>query len=299
MQKKLELVSCHVIPQIDEGIRLYNYLIGIFVELPSGKSVKKAIKNGHIFVDGETASSGLWVKEGMNIALYHPAEATLKPYSTDLDIVYEDNWLAVVNKPAGLTTSGNRFDTLENAVQGKLQYSNAPDAYVNFRAVHRLDKATSGLVIIAKTKKCRIMLGQMLESKEITKKYYAIIMGDIQDNGVCCSPINNTNARTLFEKIDSVPSLRSKRLTLVQLSPITGRTHQLRIHMAQKGTPILGDTLYGTQGNILKGKGLFLCAYFLFFKHPFTQESMNMKIELPHKYKKRMEIEKTQYHKYV
>ncbi|QZT36375.1 RluA family pseudouridine synthase [Halosquirtibacter xylanolyticus] len=299
MQNKLEVVSIHIVPHITEDIRLYNYLKGVFVELPSSKSIKKTLAKGWIHIDGRRASSGDWVKEGMQISLYQQIETLLKPYDIEVKIVYEDDWMAIVDKPAGITTSGNRFDTLENALQGKLIHSEQPDAYVNPRAIHRLDKATSGLVIIAKTKRTRMLLGQMLEERRITKKYQALIMGDIDVEGEIKLPIDGLCACSKYRKIDVVPSLRSEKLTLVELSPITGRTHQLRIHMSLRDTPILGDTLYGVEGKILKHKGLFLCAFSLDLIHPMTQCSLHVEIPLPHKFYKRMSIEKQQAEKYL
>ncbi|MDC1106817.1 RluA family pseudouridine synthase [Prolixibacteraceae bacterium] len=298
MQNKLEVVSIHTVPHITEDIRLYNYLKGVFVELPSSKSIKKTLAKGWIHINGEKASSGDWVKEGMQISLYQQTESTLKPYNIEVNIIYQDDWLAIVDKPAGITTSGNRFDTLENALQCKLITSSQPDAYVNPRAVHRLDKATSGLVIIAKTKKTRVLLGQMLEAHSIDKRYHALISGDIPSVGQITDPIEGLGASSFYRKITHVPSLRTNKLTLVELAPLTGRTHQLRIHMANRGTPILGDSLYGEEGKVLKRKGLFLVAVSLQFTHPISQENLTISIPTPPKFLKRMHIEEKQFIKY-
>lgn len=298
MQDHIEFVAHHIVPTIQEEIRIYNYLKGIFVELPSAKSVKKALAKGLVYVDGKPVGSGLWIKEGMKIDLFQEKETALKPFNMEVQVVYEDAFFAVVNKPPGLTTSGNRFDTLENAVQGKLQPSELPDKYVNPRAVHRLDKATSGLVIIAKCRSARVAFGQMLEQREITKKYHALVMGEVVGSGSIDLPIDELSAFSTFKALKSIPSLRSGNLTLVELSPITGRTHQLRIHMAYSGTPILGDTLYGEKGHVLKKKGLFLAAVSLSFIHPFSHIQMDVKIDTPRKFLKRMEIETKQFMKY-
>jgi 23S rRNA-/tRNA-specific pseudouridylate synthase len=164
--------------------------------------------------------------------------------------------------------------------------------------VHRLDKATSGLLIIAKTIKSRIELGRLFENKKILKTYHAIVMGEIRKSGKIDTDIENKTAITYFETLKTVNSLRSEKLNLVKFQPKTGRTHQLRIHSACIGKSILGDTIYGDKNNTLKHKGLFLCATGLSFQHPILKTEILVQIDYPKKYDKRLESEERRWLKF-
>nr|WP_246205968.1 RluA family pseudouridine synthase [Fulvivirga aurantia] len=206
-------------------------------------------------------------------------EKSAKTYELKVPVVFEDDYLAIVNKPAGLTTSGNSFKTLENTLAFNLEPGNQPDAYQQPKPIHRLDHATSGLVIVAKTKAVRVALGKALQEGQISKFYKAIVSGDTPSHGEIHTPIEGQKAHTTYKKVKS----RSDKLyTLLELSPITGRTHQLRIHCAEEGFPIVGDKLYG--GVIGPGKGLFLCAYRIGFQHPVTGAAIDAHIDLPQKF---------------
>jgi 23S rRNA-/tRNA-specific pseudouridylate synthase len=142
------------------------------------------------------------------------------------------------------------------------------------------------LIIAAKTAKCLMLLGEMLADKEITKKYRAIVIGSVEKKCYIEDPIEGKEAKTLINLIDRVSSLDFGTLSAVELSPITGRTHQLRIHLKNNGTPILGDRLYGDEKVNVKGKGLFLCANKVVFDHPITKEKVELEIPLAKKFDK-------------
>ena len=271
-----EAIEKHTVPAGVEKIRLSDYLVGIFSSLPSRKSVKKAIDKKRVTVNHKVASTGLWVQSGMQIEVLPKAEKPV--YKLDIPVVYEDEQLAIVNKPAGIATSGNTFKTLENTLPHNLTVEN------NFNPlpIHRLDRATSGLVIIAKTVKSRIKLGEMIANGQIMKVYHAIVKGLAHAPQQIESPIDGKQAVT--EIMDVRPVIRHD-LKLVKLKPKTGRTHQLRIHCAQQGFPIVGDQLYGDYSI---GKGLFLCATSLHFSHPYTQLPLDISIDLPGKFQKLM-----------
>ncbi len=243
-------------------------------------------------------TTGHIVKPGEEIRWKRPDKAPEKLFNIHFQVVFEDEVMAVVNKPAGIVVSGNQFRTLENALPLNLYPSTREDALIAPYPVHRLDAATSGLILIAKTAAARIALSKQLENKEITKTYQAVVIGKTEEQWRCNDEIDDKPALTEFKKIKAVPSLRNGTLTLIQAMPVTGRTHQIRKHLSAHGFPILGDKLYGKEGLILKGKGLFLCATGVRFIHPETKESIALEIEPPHKFQKFMADEEKRFKKY-
>ena len=162
---------------------------------------------------------------------------------------------------------------------------------------HRLDSATSGLILLAKTAKCLAEFGEMLKNKAIKKTYVAIVHGKIKQKGEVTSPINNKEALSDFIKIDGQVSSAFEYLSMINLYPRTGRTHQLRIHMKENNTPILGDRIYGDPANLLKGKGLFLSAVALEFFHPINGEKLKISIPPPKKFEQYWAWTKKRYEK--
>ena len=294
----LFLKESHIVPEGTDEIRLYDYVGDIFKDIPSRSAIKKSITKGRILVNGERAKTGTWVRPGDKINLMDLEETPPKEFHLDFDIVFQDEHLAIVNKPAGIPVSGNQFKTMQNALVGKFTKSNERDALEWPKPVHRLDSATSGLLMVAKTARSLMLLGQMLENKQIMKKYCAVVQGKIEESGNVKFQIEEKKAETNFKRVDYTPSLRSEYLSLVDLYPKTGRTHQLRIHMAKSGYPIMGDTLYGREGEVLKGKGLFLCAIGLMFDHPITNEELVLQIDEPSKFENLMAREKKRFDKY-
>lgn len=288
----------HIVPEISASIRLSDYGPGIFPGLPTRSSFKKALKKQEIFVNGHPGTTGHWVKQGEEISWQERERNPRKIFHIDLEVIFEDEHLAVVNKPAGVVVSGNQFRTLENALPEHLRPSTFPDALSFPKPVHRLDAPTRGLIIIAKTSGARVNLSRLMEQKKIQKMYHAVVMGETPEQWECNSPLEQKAARTLFVKTASVPSLRSKTLTLVKAIPVTGRTHQIRKHLAADGYPILGDKIYGQEGRILKGKGLFLCATEIKFPHPVSGKAIHLKIDPPPKFRKFMISEEKRFLKY-
>jgi len=218
-----------------------------------------------------------------------------KAYHLSLEIIHEDDDIAVILKPAGINVSGNQFKTIQNALLYNLKESTKADKLPWPLPVHRLDNQTSGLLIIAKTKTSRIRLGRAFEKREIQKKYHALVIGNLEENGTINTPIENKSSTSHFSKIATVPSLKNTFLSLVELAPVTGRTHQLRIHCAAIGFPILGDKIYGEEGMVLKHKGLFLSAVSLEFSHPIDGHKISLQIPTPLKFIRRMENEKRRF----
>lgn len=238
---------------------------------------------------------GRWLKEGDIITYVDLEKTPPREYHLKLDIIFEDEHLAVIFKPAGISVSGNLFKTIQNALLYNITPSKEGDALDWPLPVHRLDNQTSGLLLIAKTKLARVKLGQAFENKTILKKYQAVVIGKTNTTGEINTDIEGKPSQSLYKLIDYVPSLKNEFLSLIELEPKTGRTHQLRIHCSSIGKPILGDKLYGKEGMILKNKGLFLCATAISFTHPHTEQELTFTIDTPHKFLKRMENEKRRF----
>tara|TARA_Y100000589_G_scaffold323963_1_gene359333 strand:+ start:1465 stop:2355 length:891 start_codon:yes stop_codon:yes gene_type:complete len=273
----------HKVERLDYPVRIESYCRGVFTELPSNKSVKKAVSSGCIRINSRKVSSAYFIKEGDFVELWEIQIKAPKPYDIDINILYEDDDLAVVFKPAGLPTSGNSFRTLENAIQGKL--ANSKKNPLNWpKPVHRLDSATSGLVIVAKSIPARIELGKMLEHRKVKKTYCALLYGKLEEKKDIQFSLEGKEALTKVFPIEFKQSLNNKYITKVFMQPITGRTHQLRKHAALIKHPIIGDSEYGEKGNVLLHKGLFLCAVKLIFCHPITLAELSISIDPPKKF---------------
>jgi len=279
----------HIVPENTENFRLSDYAHKIFKSVTTRSAVKKAIKKNRILVNCDVATTALRVIPGQIIELIEDINDNRKIYEFVLDVVYEDEYIAIINKPGGISTSGNQFKTVEHSLAYNLKKSSEPDALNNALPTHRLDSATSGLLMCAKTSKARIIIGAQFENKLINKKYQAVVIGKTPLNGKIETPINGKLALTTFKTLKTAPSNKYKHLSLIELQPATGRTHQLRIHTAELGFQILGDKLYGNAEQILRGKGLFLCAVELNFEHPVSGVKQQIKIETPPKFNKFMD----------
>ncbi len=202
-----------------------------------------------------------------------------------LEVLFEDDYLAVIHKPAGILVSGNSFKTIANALAQNIKGSNLPDATPP-QPVHRLDFATTGILLVGKTSSSIRALNKIFENREVEKTYYAVTIGEMNDRGKITSEIDGKKSQSNYTLCESVPSEKFGKLNLVQLEAQTGRRHQLRKHLSNIGNPILGDKEYGIENLILNGKGLYLHAYSLKFIHPFTNEEVHLKDEFPQRFKK-------------
>ncbi|MCD8437250.1 RluA family pseudouridine synthase [Tenacibaculum dicentrarchi] len=280
------LSETHQTHVLEKPIRLQDYAVGIFKTIPTKSGIKKAIKKKLVFVDGKIATTALFIHGNEKIELYKISEeTTFKQFKFPLEVLFEDDYLAVIYKPAGILVSGNSFATIDNALLQNIKKSPLEDA-TRPRPVHRLDYPTSGLLLIGKTSSSIIALNKLFEDKKIQKKYHAISIGKIENNGIIDFPIDDKKAQTSYKLIKSVISERFKILNLVELSPKTGRKHQLRKHLLAIKSPILGDKEHFLDGFILNGKGLYLHASTLQFEHPFTKKQLIITKELPKKFKK-------------
>ncbi|MCA1750802.1 MAG: pseudouridine synthase [Cryomorphaceae bacterium] len=293
------MIAIHRVSGGVAPIRIVDYANGIFVQLPSRKGAKKAIERGRILLNGEVVETGRYVQPGDEISLVEKPAELHKTYHLDLEVVYEDDHMAVVCKPAGIPVSGNRFKTVAQALPHNLKPSTCTDALRIPLPVHRLDAPTTGLLLVAKTGSAMVELGRKFADREVRKRYRAVVFGTLTLSGKIDSPVDGKPAQSICAPLCTVPSLRHGSLTLVELEPLTGRTHQLRIHMAGAGHPIVGDAQYGSDANVLKGKGLMLSAVWLTLGHPvFPEREIDLQTALPQKFTSLLEMEERRWKKF-
>jgi RluA family pseudouridine synthase len=295
---QMNIIRSHMVPEGVAGIRFSDYAKDVFADFLSHKKVKQAIKQGDLRIDGEVSPTGRWMVSGMRIDLIETRVPASRPYRRALVVVYEDAHLAVIIKPPGMAVNGNRFKTVEHALPGNLAPSGEEDALARPRPVHRLDASTGGLLLAAKTARAMVHLGRQFETRAVAKRYRAAVSGKLEGAGVIDRPIEEREALTDYAAVRHVPSLRNGFITLLDLWPRTGRTHQLRIHLAGLGHPIMGDGLYGPPGNVLRGKGLFLCAVEISFVHPVDGRALTFSIEDPPKFGALLQREKRRWDAY-
>ena len=279
----------HFVQTQPKPVRLSDYVPGIFTTITSKKGMKKAIEKGLVRVNGDVAFTGRYIKGGEVIELFPSEEISDKPIiDLDLDVLWEDDHLAIVFKPAGIVVSGNKSHTLENAFPLSLTASAHADALPRPLPAHRLDYPTSGVLLVGKTTRAITALNRLFEHKEIKKTYHAITQGPLKKGTATSGKIETTlkgkKAVTEYTITQTLPSPKFTEIHLVELKPHTGRRHQLRVHMSGMGNPILGDQQYGKEGKVLLGKGLFLHATSLSFIHPFTEEEISISSPLPKKF---------------
>lgn len=269
----------------------------------SRSQANEAIKAGTVLVNGKLAKAKYVVKEGDVITYVLPEEEVLEYKAEDipLDIIYEDADVAVVNKPQGIVvhpSAGHTSGTLVNALMYHVKDLSSINGVVRPGIVHRIDKDTSGLLMIAKNDKAHNALAAELKDKKSLRKYVAIVHGNLpNDRGVIEAPIGRSDKDRKKQAVTAKgkPAVtrftvleRFGNYTLVELQLETGRTHQIRVHMAYIGHPVAGDPLYGPR-KTLKGHGQFLHAKTLGFTHPTTGELVEFTAEDPAIFKETLE----------
>jgi len=284
---------------VDKGkarLRLDLYLVGCLPSSISRTSLQKLIRQKNVLVNGAPRKSHYKVEEGdiIEVAISKPEKITIEPENIPIDIVFEDERLIVVNKPAGMVVHpapGNYSGTLVNALlYHTARLSSSDEGRPGI--VHRLDKNTSGLLIIAKDETAHSFLSRQFNKRTTDKRYIAVVEGVVQlDNGVISYPIGRhprdrkKMSVRFAEAKDSVTYYtvlkRFKENTLLEIKPTTGRTHQIRVHLAYVGHPIVGDETYGA-----KKKNTFITRQALHaseisFLHPTTKKPMHFSSPLP------------------
>lgn len=280
----MQLAETHIVEKLEKSIRFQEYGVGIFNTIPTKSGIKKAIKKELIFIDGLLATTSKFISGGEKIELFESENSsTFERLKLDLEVLFEDSYLAIIYKPAGILVSGNKFVTIANGLTQNLKKSNQPDA-VRPQPIHRLDYPTSGILLIGKTSSSINALSALFKNNEIQKTYFAITIGKMEENGEMNFHIDEKIALTQFDVLRTVVSKRFTFLNLVKLSPKTGRKHQLRKHLSSIGNPILGDKEYFKEGLVLNGRGLYLHASALDFIHPFTKDTISITKENPKKF---------------
>ncbi|MDT0647027.1 RluA family pseudouridine synthase [Zunongwangia sp. F260] len=280
----MKIIETHIVPAIDDKIRLQEYAVSIFETIPSRSGIKKAIKRKEILLDGKPASTSDWITEGQKIELLQAENGKKKTFTLKLEVLYEDEDLAIIDKPSGIPTSGNYFKTVENALPFNLQISAKKSALPAPLPAHRLDNPTSGVLICAKTRPVLIKIQEMFQKKEIQKTYLACTTGRAPKMAIFDSQIEDKPAVTRIE-VQEYFRIDNLEYSLLKVFPETGRTHQIRIHLSQNGLPIVGDRQYG--GEIQqKFKGLYLAAIGIKLKHPVNEKMLVVELPLPKKFLK-------------
>jgi len=283
------------------GIRLDKYLVSILDD--SRSLILKGIKNGKILVNGNIVKGGYILRKDDEIFIGDiKIDTTIEGEKIDLDICYEDDYIMVVNKKSGMVVhpgSGNYSHTLVNALIGYTDDLSTEGGVERCGIVHRIDKDTSGILLIAKTNEAHRILSDAFKNKTIKRKYIALVHGVIDHNNgkidapigrskidrkkMCITPDNSKNAVTNFKVLE-----RYNNSTLIECVLETGRTHQIRVHMEYINHPVVNDPVYGKH-KLINDYGQMLHAYYLAFTHPITKKEMEFSVPLPDEFNEILE----------
>lgn len=280
----------------NNNIRIDKYLSEVFSKY-TRSFFQKQIEQGNVLVNTKVPNNKYLVKpnDKIEINIPDPVEVDIVPENIEINIIYEDDYLMIVNKPQNMVVHpapGNYTGTLVNAL---LYHSKDKLSGINGEIrpgiVHRIDKDTSGLLMIAKNDEAHLGLSNLLKDHNITRKYQAIVYGNVKpDEGIIEQPIGRSPndrkkmaivsdgryAKTKFRVIE-----RFGKFTHVELTLYTGRTHQIRVHMKYIGHPLLGDPVYGPIKTTFGLERQMLHAKVLGFVHPITGQEMYFDSELP------------------
>ena len=294
-----------IVVKDNENIRLDSYIVTEDKDL-SRATIQRLSEEGNILVNGTIKKNSYKVKTGDIIEINIPEikETKLEAQDIPIEIVYEDSDIIVVNKPKGLVVhpaNGNLDGTLVNAIMNICKDSlSGIGGEKRPGIVHRLDKDTSGLLIIAKNDKAHINMSEQIKNRKVNKKYIALVRGVIKENEATINmPIarskkdrkkmavdkNGKEAITHFKVLK-----RYDNYTLLEIKIDTGRTHQIRVHMSEIGHPVIGDEVYSNGKNEFNVKGQMLHAKSLDFTHPITGKKMHLEADIPDYFKNVIQI---------
>jgi len=281
-----------IVEEDDESLRLDNYLSNLFETLSRGQ-IQAMIKSGNALVDDIARKSSHKLKAGEKITfeIVEETPVVLEPQNIPLEIVYEDDNMLVVNKPSGMLThptTTERTNTLVNALLYKYG-ENLSDVNGSLRRgiLHRLDRNTSGLLMVAKNNEAHEFLAEQIKEKTAVKKYLAIVKGVVKDDfGTINLPIGRHASNPKMAVVEGArPSIteykvikRFRDCTYLELTLVTGRTHQIRVHLSHLRHPILNDSLYGAGQFKVKTQEQVLQSYKLAFTKPVSLERIELEI---------------------
>ena len=289
----------------NKGIRL-DAFIASNLENISRTNIKRLIEEGNITVNGNVPKVSYKTQENDEIIVEIPEakELDIKAQDIPVEVVYEDKDIIVVNKPKGLVVhpaNGNWDGTLVNAIMAICKDSlSGIGGEIRPGIVHRLDKDTSGLLIIAKNDEAHLNMSNQIKDREVKKIYYALVRGVVPENEATINmPIGRSSkdrkkmavtkdgkeAVTHFKVLE-----RFRKYTLLEVKIDTGRTHQIRVHLSEIGYPVVGDEVYSNGKNEFGVHGQLLHAKSLDFKHPITGKPIHLEAELPEEF---LEVLKT------
>ena len=294
--KKIKVNDENIGKRIDSFISLLEKHI-------SRSAVQRLIEEENIKVNGEKTKGSYKVKlnDEIEINIPNAKEIDLKAQEIPLNIIYEDNDIIVVNKPKGMVVhpaNGNPDGTLVNAIMSVCKDSlSGIGGEIRPGIVHRLDKDTSGAIIVAKNDKSHINLSEQLKNHQVKKTYIALVRGIIKENE---ATINMPIARSTKDRKKMAVDKKGKtaithfkvlgrykeKYTLLEINIETGRTHQIRVHLSNIGFPIVGDEVYSNGKNEWGIKGQCLHAWKIEFEHPTTKKMISLEAEIPPYFKK-------------
>ena len=292
--QKVELKSSFINERLDKVLQ------EVYPNLSRNK-IQTLIKDSEVLVNGNKVKTGYLLKERdileTNIVEEVVVEYKVEAVNLNLEVLYEDDDLAVINKPSGLVVhpaSSYKGITLVSGLLYQFDKLSTINGENRPGIIHRIDKDTEGLLIIAKSDLAHKRLARQIANREIERKYYAITYGTFETKfGTINMPIkrdpkNRLRMAVVKEGRESLTHFevleQYKNHSLLDLELITGRTHQLRVHLAEIGHPILGDETYGPR-KIYGNSGQYLIAYYLNFVHPITKKQLEFKLELPNSFK--------------
>lgn len=289
-------MDTYIVDEEKTNIRI-DKAIGLIEDTLSRVAIQRLLDEGNILVNGKTTKASYKTKIGDEITIQKetPKKVDIIAQDIPIEILYEDKEIIVVNKPKGIVVhpaNGNPDGTLVNAIMNICKDSlSGIGGEIRPGIVHRLDKDTSGLIIIAKNDKAHINLSEQIKNREVKKTYIALVRGVISENEATINiPIarstkdrkkmavskDGKNAITHFKVLK-----RYDKYTLVEVKIETGRTHQIRVHMSHIGYPVVGDAVYSNGKNPFGVTGQMLHAKNLVFNHPITNKELNLEAPLP------------------